>query len=76
MSDETDASFLPEVDLSDKPWFDVVSVDPPASVETSASENMSVALNTVPLNTQKQMGHKIEDFLQECTYNGRKCIPR
>ena len=74
-TDANDAPFLPEVDLSNKPWFDVVSPEPPPVVEVAARENLNVALNSVPVSTQRQMGHKVEDLIQECSFDGELCNP-
>ena len=66
---------MPEVDLSNKPWFTSAST-PPKTAAALADEEMTLAMRTVPLDSQRQMGHRPEDLLQECTWNGRKCSPR
>ena len=73
-SDPVDLPFIPEVDLSDKPWFNPSEPTPDVNVEIQ--QNMARALTSIPMETKSMMGNSIEDMLQECTWNGYNCKPR
>ena len=71
--DAADDPFIPEVDLS-RPWVNVnTSLDSPA-LETK--RNISIALSNIPWETRAQMGFSLNNMLQECTWDGRKCALR
>ena len=72
-SDLSDAPFVPEVDLSDKPWFDIDNDKP--NVEVEAARNLTYALGELDAKTRIRMGHRIEDMLQECKWESKNCNP-
>ena len=72
LDDTADEAFIPEVDISEKPWFHDEGT---MSVGVEVSKNMHIALREVPLAKQRAMGHKVEDMIQECVWNGKPCSP-
>ena len=72
-ADESDAPFVPEVDLSDKPWFDPNNDKP--NVEVEAGKNLTFALSQIDKVTKIKMGHNIADMLQECKWEAKNCNP-
>ena len=71
--DAADDVFIPEVDLSDKPWFKPEEEVNDIRVDTV--KNISQALANIPLETKKIMGHQIDDMLQECIWDSVHCSP-
>ena len=70
VTDPSDEPFIPEVDLS-KPWVNVDSSMDSPTLETK--RNISIALGNISEQTRARMGFSLNDMLQECTWNGRKC---
>ena len=74
LSDKSDDIFIPEVDLSDKPWFTTEEDVPSFAAE--AARNLSQALANIDDETRVIMGHHITDMLQGCEWDGQNCSPR
>ena len=72
-SDQSDAVFEPEVDLSDKPWFDVDNDKP--NVEVEAAKNLTYAMSKFTPGLRRKMGHTIDEMLQECKWESQNCNP-
>ena len=71
--DPSAVPFIPDVDLSNKPWF-VVGEDVPV-LAIEVSQNVSRALVSIPTETRQKMGHTLDDMLQGCTWNSKNCGP-
>ena len=74
LRDVTDDPFIPEVDLSNKPWFNPDEEVPTFAVE--AREKVGQALASVSAETRKAMSHQLDDTLQECGWHGGVCGPQ
>ena len=70
--DEAAKPFTPSVNLVNRPWF---HDEGSPAVVVEATKNVTLALREVPLQKQREMGHKVEDLIQECSWNGRPCSP-
>ena len=64
--------FEPDVDLSNKPWFDE---EPTPTVSTEISQNLTSLLRSMGLGEQRNMGHRVDDMVHECSWAGKQCTP-
>ena len=69
LADTSDEAFIPEVDLTNKPWFNLTS----EPVSTSSQKKASVILANIPAESIAEMGHSVNEMLVECMWNGMLC---